>query len=179
MLDKELERQAEKLRELGKAADEAAVAHGKGSEEALAAQNAYNRQAAAVAKLQDQLNGAKADLAGMENAVRDNKDAIDGLGREVEDAGEAMNSTGQSAVSFGDILKANIIRFWSSLLTRFESRCQLASISLCRATSGSVKNRCRSALMHSCSTCATSCQRHTLPSGGLNIQRLSYSYQKV
>lgn len=109
VLEKQLGRQAEKLRELGKAADEAAAAHGKDSKEALAAQNAYNKQAAAVAKLQDQLNGAKAELAGMENAVRDNKDAIDGLGREVEDAGEAMEDAGQSAVSFGDLLKANII----------------------------------------------------------------------
>lgn len=109
VLDKQLERQAEKLRELGKAADEAAAAHGKDSEEALRAQNAYNNQAKAVAKLQDQLNGAKAELAGMENAVRDNQEAIDGLGREVEDAGEAMDEAGRSAVSFGDILKANII----------------------------------------------------------------------
>ena len=63
-----------------------------------------------MAKLQDQLNWAKAELAGMENAVRDNQEAIDGLGREVEDAGEAMDEAGRSAVSFGDILKANIIQ---------------------------------------------------------------------
>lgn len=109
VLDKQLERQAEKLRDLGQALDDVVKSHGAESKEALAAQNAYNNQAKAVAKLQDQLNGAKAELAGMENAVKDNKDAIDGLGREVEDAGEAMDEAGQNAVSFGDILKANII----------------------------------------------------------------------
>ena len=109
LLDKQLERQAEKLRDLGRALDEAAKSYGADSKEALAAQNAYNKQAAAVAKLQDQLNGAKAELAGMENAVRDNKDAIDGLGREVENTGEAMEDAGKSAVSFGDLLKANIV----------------------------------------------------------------------
>jgi len=109
VLDKQLERQAEKLRDLGQALDDVVKSHGAESKEALAAQNAYNNQAKAVAKLQDQLNGAKAELAGMENAVKDNKDAIDGLGREVEDAGEAMDEAGRNAVSFGDILKANII----------------------------------------------------------------------
>lgn len=109
VLDKQLERQAEKLRDLGQALDDVVKAHGAESKEALAAQNAYNNQAKAVAKLQDQLNGAKAELAGMENAVKDNKDAIDGLGREVEDAGEAMDEAGRSAVSFGDLLKANIV----------------------------------------------------------------------
>ncbi len=109
VLDKELERQTEKLRDLGQALDDVVKSHGAESKEALAAQNAYNNQAKAVAKLQDQLNGTKAELAGMENAVKDNKDAIDGLGREVEDAGEAMDEAGRNAVSFGDILKANII----------------------------------------------------------------------
>ena len=109
VLDKELERQTEKLRDLGQALDDVVRAHGAESKEALAAQNAYNNQAKAVAKLQTQMNGAKAELAGMENAVKDNKDAIDGLGREVEDAGDAFEEAGQNAVSFGDILKANII----------------------------------------------------------------------
>lgn len=109
VLDKQLERQAENLRDLGQALDDVVKAHGAESKEALAAQNAYNNQAKAVAKLQDQLNGAKAELAGMENAVKDNRDAIDGLGREVEDAGEAMDEAGRSAVSFGDLLKANIV----------------------------------------------------------------------
>ncbi len=109
VLDKQLERQAEKLRDLGQALDDVVKSHGAESKEALAAQNAYNNQAKAVAKLQDQLNGAKAELAGMENAVKDNQDAIDGLGREVEDAGDAFEEAGQNAVSFGDILKANII----------------------------------------------------------------------
>ena len=109
VLDKELERQTEKLRSLGDALEEVTRAHGKESQEALNAQNAYNNQAKAVAKLQDQLNGAKAELAGMENAVKDNQDAIDGLGREVEDAGDAFEEAGNSAVSFGDLLKANIV----------------------------------------------------------------------
>lgn len=109
VLDKELERQTEKFRDLGQALDDVVRAHGAESKEALAAQNAYNNQAKAVAKLQDQLNGAKAELAGMENAVKDNQDAINGLGREVEDAGDAFEEAGNSAVSFGDLLKANII----------------------------------------------------------------------
>ena len=45
--------------------------------------------------------------------------------------------------------------------------------------SGSTKNLWRRALMYSYSMCVTSCQQHTLPSGGLNIQRLFSSYQKV
>lgn len=109
VLDKELERQAEKLRLLGNTLDEVTRAHGKESQEALKAQNAYNNQVKTVAKLQTQLNGAKAELAGMEDAVRDNQEAIDGLGREVEDAGDAFAEAGDSAISFGDILKANII----------------------------------------------------------------------
>lgn len=106
VLDKQLERQAEKLRDLGKALDEVVKAHGADSKEALEAQNAYNNQVKAVAKLTDQLNGAKAELAGMENAVKDNRNAIDGLGREVEDAGNAMEEAGQSAQNFGENLKS-------------------------------------------------------------------------
>ncbi len=64
VLDKQLERQTEKLKSLGDALEVAASAHGKDSQEALAAQNAYNKQAAAVAKLQEQLNGARVIWAG-------------------------------------------------------------------------------------------------------------------
>lgn len=108
VLDKQLERQAEKLRDLGQALDDVVKSHGAESKEALAAQNAYNNQAKAVAQLQAQLNGAKAELAGMENAVKDNKDAIDGLGREVEDAGEAMDEAGRNAHNFGEKLKSGL-----------------------------------------------------------------------
>ena len=108
VLDKQLERQTEKLKSLGDALEEAASAHGKDSQEALAAQNAYNKQAAAVAKLQEHLNGAKADLAEMENAVKDNQDALNGLGREVEKTGGAMEEMPGISQRLGDGLKAGI-----------------------------------------------------------------------
>ena len=108
VLDKQLERQTEKLKSLGDALEEAASAHGKDSQGALAAQNAYNKQAAAVAKLQEHLNGAKADLAEMENAVKDNQDALNGLGREVEKSGGAMEEMPGISQRLGDGLKAGI-----------------------------------------------------------------------
>lgn len=91
VLDKQLASQAEKLRSLGQALDDVTAAHGAESQEALNAQNAYNRQAAAVAKLQDQLNNANAELADMENALKDNA--------------EAMSETTNYVEKFGDSLK--------------------------------------------------------------------------
>ena len=96
------DRAKEKLDSLGGALDQAKQDFGENSAEALKAQNAYNRQAAAVNHLGTQLNNAQSDLNRMESELQDVEDAAD-------DTTDAFEDAGDSALTFGDVLKANVL----------------------------------------------------------------------
>lgn len=96
------DRAKEKLDSLGGALEQAKQEFGENSAEALKAQNAYNRQAAAVNHLGTQLNNAQSDLNRMESELQDVEDAAD-------DTADAFEDAGDSALTFGDVLKANVL----------------------------------------------------------------------
>ena len=116
ILNKEIASQKEKLDSLGQALDKAAKEFGENSSEALKAQNAYNSQAKKVNDLAAQLNKAEAELASMTNAVEENSRAMEGSGQSMDEladgvkrAGDSMEDAGKAGLSFGDILKANVL----------------------------------------------------------------------
>lgn len=116
LLNKQIESQKGKLDALGAALDKATADYGENSEEALKAQNAYNRQAKTVNDLTTQLHKAEAELSGMSAAMEDNNDALkqsggffQKLAGGARDAADGLNKAGSAGLSFGDIIKANVI----------------------------------------------------------------------
>lgn len=81
VLDGQLARQKEKLSALGTELDRVVQAEGETSQAASKAQNAYNRQAAEVARLSSQYQTARAQLAGFENALNGVEEAGSGVGQ--------------------------------------------------------------------------------------------------
>lgn len=81
VLDGQLARQREKLSALGTELDRVVQAEGETSQAASKAQNAYNRQAAEVARLASQYQTARAQLAGFENALNGVEEAGSGVGQ--------------------------------------------------------------------------------------------------
>lgn len=102
LISGEYDRAKGRLAELGTALENAKQEFGENSDEALRAQKAYNKQAKTVNDLGTQLNNATADLNRMENEMND-------LGDSTDDTADALDSAGNSALSFGDILKANVL----------------------------------------------------------------------
>ena len=116
VLNKEIERQKEVLASLGTALDQASAEYGEQSEQAAAAQNAYNRQSKTVSDLTAQLHKAQKELSGFSGAMEDNNKALAGGGDNMEDladgaqqAAAGLDRAGQAGLSFGDILKADIL----------------------------------------------------------------------
>lgn len=116
LLNKQIESQKGKLDALGAALDKATADYGENSEEALKAQNAYNRQAKTVNDLTTQLHKAEAELSGMSAAMEDNNKALAGGGESMDElakgarnAADGLEDAGKAGLSFGDIIKANVI----------------------------------------------------------------------
>ncbi len=116
LLNKQIEAQKGKLDALGSALDKASAEYGENSDQALKAQNAYNRQAKTVGDLTAQLHKAEAELSGMSAAMEDNNDALAGGGKSMDEladgarnAADGLKDAGKAGLSFGDIIKANVI----------------------------------------------------------------------
>lgn len=116
LLNKQIESQKGKLDALGAALDKATADYGENSEEALKAQNAYNRQAKTVNDLTTQLHKAEAELSGMSAAMEDNNQALEGGGESMDElakgarnAADGLEDAGKAGLSFGDVIKANVI----------------------------------------------------------------------
>lgn len=116
LLNKQIEAQKGKLDALGSALDKASAEYGENSDQALKAQNAYNRQAKTVGDLTTQLHKAEAELSGMSAAMEDNNDALAGGGKSMDEladgarnAADGLKGAGKAGLSFGDIIKANVI----------------------------------------------------------------------
>lgn len=116
VLNKEITGQKEKLNALGQALEKAAQEFGNNSDQALKAQNEYNRQSKTVNDLTTQLHKAEAELAGMTQAVEENKQAMDGSGEGLNEladgaqrAGDSLEKAEKAGLSFGDVLKANLL----------------------------------------------------------------------
>ena len=115
ILTDEYEKQKSELDNLGAALEKAKRDFGEQSEEAVKAQNAYNRQAAAVNALGTQINNATADMRGMERQLSDNERILNdtaGAANEasdsIDDIGDSFDNASDQASVFGDVLKANI-----------------------------------------------------------------------
>lgn len=116
LLNRQIEGQKAKLGELGAALDRAAAEYGENSEQAVKAQNAYNNQARTVNDLTAQLHKADAEFRTMTNAIEDNSQTLEGGGPGMEDlakgardAADGLEDAGRAGLSFGDIIKANVI----------------------------------------------------------------------
>ena len=75
--------------------EESAKAYGEADERTMKWQQAVN-------KTQAELNTATAK-------VKENEKAMDELGNETDDTGKSLDDAGKNALSFGDILKANVL----------------------------------------------------------------------
>lgn len=116
VLNKQIDRQKEVLNALGATLDKTSAEYGEQSEQAAKAQNAYNRQAKIVSDLTAQLHKAESELSGMSGAMEDNNEALkksggffQKLASGAADAADGLDKAGQAGLSFGDILKADLI----------------------------------------------------------------------
>ncbi len=116
VLNKQIAGQTEILTGLEQALERAAKEFGENSDEALKAQNAYNEQSKKVNDLVTQLNKAEAQLAGMTQAVEENNRAMEGSGAGMDEladgaerAGNSLEKAEKAGLSFGDVLKANLL----------------------------------------------------------------------
>lgn len=116
VLNKEIENQSEKLGALEEALANASAEFGEQSTEALKAQNAYNEQSKKVNDLTAQLYKAEAQLAGMTQALEENSRAMEGSGAGMDEladgaerAGNSLEKAEKAGLSFGDVLKANLL----------------------------------------------------------------------
>lgn len=115
-LTKEINSQKEKLTGLDEALEKAKKEFGESSEEAVKAQNAYNAQARKVTDLETKLTKAKTSVANMTAAMEDNSQAMAYGGTEMAEfsehtrgAAESLEKAGKAGLSFGDIIKANVV----------------------------------------------------------------------
>lgn len=91
LLEGQLDRQKTKLAALGTQLDQVTAAEGKNSAAAQQAQNAYNQQAAIVARLEAQYQSTRAQLAGLRNEMEETGDAADDAGDSL--AGDVLAGT--------------------------------------------------------------------------------------
>lgn len=101
-LQAQSERAKNKLSTLADELENAKREFGENSEQALKAQNAYNRQVTAVNNLESQINRATVEMNRFGDEMRN-------LGNETEDLGDGFQEAGNSALTFGDVLKANVL----------------------------------------------------------------------
>lgn len=116
VLNKQIAGQKEILAGLEQALERAAKEFGANSDEALNAQNAYNKQSKTVNDLAAQLYKAEAQLAGMTQTVEENNRAMEGSGAGMDEladgaerAGNSLEKAEKAGLSFGDVLKANLL----------------------------------------------------------------------
>lgn len=96
------DRAKEKLSALADELENAQREFGENSEQALRAQNAYNRQVVAVNNLESQISRATTEMNRFGDEMRD-------LGNETGNLEEDFQNAGNGALTFGDVLKANVL----------------------------------------------------------------------
>lgn len=96
------DRAKEKLSALADELENAQREFGENSEQALRAQIAYNRQVVAVNNLESQINRATTEMNRFGDEMRD-------LGNETGNLEEDFQNAGNGALTFGDVLKANVL----------------------------------------------------------------------
>ena len=126
LLQDQYDRAREKLDNLGKALDDAKRDFGENSNEALKAENAYNKQAKAVNDLGTQLNKAKADVNKMtsemndlENETKDSSTWVGKLKDKLVDLSGAEKKAGDQGTKLGTIFKG---AFFANIATQALSK---------------------------------------------------------
>lgn len=94
VLNKKAEEQRRKIEMLTAALEQAKQEYGENSDK--------------VRDWQIKLNNAEADLAKTESQVRQTANQIENFGKETDKAGKEMDNASKKALTFGDILKANL-----------------------------------------------------------------------
>lgn len=95
VLTKQIKVQEERVELLQKMLQESANKYGENSNETL--------------KWQQAVNNATTELNQMRSKLENLNDSLDDTDDNMEEVGESMNDAGQEALSFGDIVKANVI----------------------------------------------------------------------
>ncbi|MBU5627704.1 hypothetical protein KQI82_12370 [Oscillibacter sp. MSJ-2] len=95
VLNKQIEEQKNKVSLLEAALKNSAETYGKNSKQ--------------TNDWQIKLNNAKSDLNKMERELESNKKEMSDFGKETDDAGDSLKTAGDNALSFGDVLKANVL----------------------------------------------------------------------
>lgn len=112
LLTSQLDRQKNKLNDLGAELDRVTQEFGANSKEASAAQNAYNRQYIEVGKLETQLNNTTDSLNKMRSQVASNERTMKGLDDALDEAGDSADSASDKfsalTVAAGDLISSGI-----------------------------------------------------------------------
>ena len=95
ILTQQIEVQKKVLSELQGMYDKAVSKYGEGSTEAL--------------KYKNEVNKVTAELNRLKNQLSDTENSLDDMDNELEDVSDSLDDAGQGAVSFGDLIKANVI----------------------------------------------------------------------
>ena len=95
VLTQQIAVQRKALSELQEMYDKAVSKYGAGSTEAL--------------KYKNEINKVTAELNRMENQLADTESGLDDMDNALDDVGDGLDGAGKNAVSFGDLLKANVI----------------------------------------------------------------------
>lgn len=95
VLNKSIEAQEQKLAQLKKGLSES--------------QRLYGENDTKTLKWQQSVNKATTDLNKMKSQVKTNENAMENLGGEVDNTTDAMDDAGESAHTFGDMLKASLV----------------------------------------------------------------------
>lgn len=95
ILTQQIEVQKKALSELQGMYDKAVSKYGEGSTEAL--------------KYKNEVNKVTAELNRLKNQLSDTENGLDDMDNELEDVSDSLDDAGQGAVSFGDLIKANVI----------------------------------------------------------------------
>lgn len=109
MLTSYWERARTKQYELSVELHKATVEFGSNSKEATAAEKAYNSAEQTTTKLKTQLNLATAELNKMENELAKGGGAAGKMSDATQDLDKSLDDAKNTAATFGDVLKANIL----------------------------------------------------------------------
>ena len=102
VLTAQYDRQRSSLDNLAAELEAVKQEYGETSKEVGAAQNAYNRQYQALASTENAMNKTRASTANLKKQLSDLETGVD-------DVGDAMDDAGEKTLSFGDILKADLL----------------------------------------------------------------------
>lgn len=109
VLNKQMDLQRQKILGLQQGLSESARKYGENDVKTQRWQQAVNKAVAELNKMDRQLQDNNANLERLAREAEEASDSLDDVGEEANDVGHNLEGAGKSAISFGDVLKANVI----------------------------------------------------------------------